>query len=165
MAVYGQLGMPYSLLSLCQDCTLLSCSRGCFESWPSLVVENCRSFFQLCPNLPALFRAQRRELKTKIRPEDTNNFRWDRLMVRLRQRNFEDDDLAQRERFSNETSEASFTEIARPAWQAKLLAIPLETNANCRLEHVTGGDPTRLAGFAVGKWSCHLSGISRCAIS
>jgi len=98
------------------------------------VVGNRGAPFQPGLNLLALRSAQRCKLKADLGPDCANNFRGDRLLLGIRQRDFERNHLAQRESLGHERAETAFAEIARPALQAKFLAAPLKTNSNLGFE-------------------------------
>jgi hypothetical protein len=102
------------------------------------VAWNRGAFLQRRPNLAALLSAQRREPESVLCSQCTNNFCRDHLFVAVGQRDFERYGFAQCESFGNERPHTTFAEITRPPLEANLLAVPLETNPNPRLEHVPG---------------------------
>jgi len=106
-------------------------------------------------NLPALLRAQGRELKTIFCSQHTYNFRRNRMLIGVRQWDFESNQFAQIQSFGNEPPETAFAEIARPPWQVKFPAIPLEANSNPRLKNVPRGDPIGRVGSAARIRTCH----------
>lgn len=108
------------------------------ESSSVAVVGNYGVSFQCRANLPALLSAQRRELKSVLRSQGTNNFRRDRLFVGVGQWDFERNQLVQYQSFADERPYSTFAEIARPALQAKLIVVPLEKNPNPCLEQMPG---------------------------
>jgi len=118
---------------------------------PVAGVGNRRAPFQRRLNLLSLRGAKRDELKTDLRSHCTNNFRRDRLLVGVRQWDFERNHLAQRQSLGNERAKTAFAEITCPALQAKFLAVSLQMkmNSNLGLEHVPRQDGVWRSGRAV----------------
>jgi hypothetical protein len=76
--------------------------RDCYSSSRASVRNRLLSF-QRCPNLHALLSTQRRELKSVLCSQCTNNFRRDHLFVGLRQGDFERHRLAQCQSLGHES--------------------------------------------------------------
>ena len=82
--------------------------------------------------------AQRRELKSVLCSHGASNCRGNHRFVAGRQREFERNEFAQYQSFSDERPKTAFTKIARPSVQGKFLIAPLQTNPNPSLEDMTG---------------------------
>ena len=88
---------------------------GALASSSRAAVRNRLLSFQRRPNPRPLLSAQRRELKTVLCSQCTNNFRRDHLFVGVRRGDFEHYRLAQCQSLSHEGPQTAFAEIAHPA--------------------------------------------------
>jgi len=66
-------------------------------------------------NFASLFGTQGRELESVFSSEHTNDFRWDYLLVAVRQWNFENHYLVGHKGFGDECSQATLAKIPPPA--------------------------------------------------
>ena len=77
------------------------------------------------------------------------------MLAGVRQTDLENNGLSQGQGVSNESVQATLAEITCPPLKGEPLAVSLEADCDPRLEHMSGGHPTRWISVLIRRRSSH----------